>query len=137
MGDSRFIGTWRLVTFDLRDGANNLSYPYGGDAVGYISYGADDFVHVQIMSSHRANFPSTVFSQATESQRASAFATVLAYCGRYELKKDKVVHHVEICTVPNMVNSSQERSFEFKGNRLTLSGPLGPRHIAHLIWERN
>ena len=71
---------------------------------------------------------------------ALAAETYLAYCGRYEIKEKSVLHYVEASLFPNWVGIVQERFFEFKDRRLTLSTPPlpfnGKQQVAYLIWER-
>lgn len=35
-GPNPIVGTWRLVSFEVRSAADRVSYPYGPDALGYI-----------------------------------------------------------------------------------------------------
>jgi hypothetical protein len=45
----------------------------------------------------------------------------MAYCGRYEVHGDHVVHHIEQSLFPNWVGTSQKRFIELEGDRLTLT----------------
>jgi hypothetical protein len=76
----------------------------------------------------------------TTEEKLKAIETYIHYCGPYEVKGDKVIHHVEVSLFPNWVGTDQMRFFEFSGNRLTLSTPPfergGIQHSAVMIWER-
>jgi hypothetical protein len=49
------------------------------------------------------------------------------------------IHHVQASLFPNWVGVSQERFFEFNGERLVFSTPplqvAGKQQTSHLIWE--
>lgn len=49
------------------------------------------------------------FISAPEKERAEAFATMTAYAGRYTFTGDKVIHHVEIASMPDDVGADLER----------------------------
>ena len=51
-----FIGTWRLVSCELRRADGQVSYPVGRDPVGYIIYNPDGYMSVAFMSADRPKF---------------------------------------------------------------------------------
>lgn len=134
------VGTWRLVSCEIRTDEGQVSYPYGKDAAGYIMYNEDWYMSVVIMSTNRPQFTSGDLLKGTKEEKAAAAETYLSYCGRYEVKDEKVVHHIEISLFPNWIGVQQERMYMFEENQLTLSTPLmlldGQMQSAHLIWER-
>jgi Lipocalin-like domain len=73
-------------------------------------------------------------------ERAQAFATFFAYAGRYTFTGDRVIHHVEVGSIQNWVNTDQVRLVTLKGDRLslrTVSSPIGGvSHSAELVFER-
>jgi len=77
---------------------------------------------------------------APAAERAQAFATFLAYAGRYSLKEDKVIHHVEVSSVENWVNTDLVRTLALEGQRITLTTPPlsvgGRMQTTALVWER-
>src|SRR5579862_9573838 len=48
-----FIGTWKLVSNMKKDGSV-ITYPFGKDAVGYITYDANGYISVQMMQQKRS-----------------------------------------------------------------------------------
>ena len=136
---SKFVGTWKLVSWENRSGGD-VSYPMGSDAVGYITYTDDGFMHVTLMASGRALFSSGDLLGGSVEERAAVAGSFVAYCGRYEIGQGRVYHHIEVSSFPNWTGVTQERIFEFQDNRLFLStDPLlldGKQQTAHLIWER-
>jgi len=77
---------------------------------------------------------------APADERAEAFATFFAYAGRYSVAGDKVIHHVEIASMENWVNTDFVRLVEMDGDRLTLRTPPlpvgGEIRTSELVWER-
>jgi hypothetical protein len=73
-------------------------------------------------------------------ERAEAFATFLAYAGRYAVEANKVIHHVEVASVQNWVNTDLVCPFAIQGNQLTLRNPstslAGQIQTFDLVWER-
>lgn len=92
------------------------------------------------MTANRPRFASGDAGGGTTEERLAAADTYLSYCGRYEVRPDKVIHHVEVSLFPNWIGMDQERFFEFDGDRLSLSTPpflvSGKQQSARLIWER-
>ena len=140
MPDNRLVGTWRLTSWENQDSAGKITFPVGRDARGYIIYTADGYVSVQIMTAQRQRFAADDLLQGSTDEKARAAETFIAYCGRYELASDTVIHRVELSLFPNWVGTRQVRRIEMAGDRLTLSaGPMmlaGRQQIARLIWER-
>jgi len=56
-------------------------------------------------------------------RKLAAFDSYNSYCGRYEVKDGRIIHHVELSPFPNWVGGPQELYFEFSGDRLTLCAP--------------
>ena len=56
MTEDSFVGTWRLVSFELRTADGQVHYLFGQDAVGYIMYHADGFMSVAFMTADRTLF---------------------------------------------------------------------------------
>ena len=54
MSQNPLIGTWRLVSFEVRDETDHVTYPFGQDAVGYMRYTADGYMTVQFGRADRA-----------------------------------------------------------------------------------
>jgi hypothetical protein len=141
MASNPLIGTWRLLSWENRTVLDEeVSYPLGKDAVGYIMYGQDGYMSVAIVRPDRANFAAGDLLRASAEERAQAAGTYVSYCGRYESRGDTVVHRVELSLFPSWIGVEQERLVEVAGDRLILSTrPIllgGVQRTAHLIWER-
>ena len=141
MADNPFVGAWALASFEVRSAKGALTYPFGHDVRGYIMYNQDGYMSVAFMSAGRARCKSEDMRAVTAEEKVSAMDTYLSYCGKYEVRGDKVVHHIEVSLFPNWTGQDQERFYKFEGDRLTLStSPMligGMEQTAHLIWKRS
>ena len=50
------VGTWRLVSLEVRGSDGQVQYPYGPDATGYLMYSADGYMSAVVMSANRPSF---------------------------------------------------------------------------------
>jgi hypothetical protein len=133
-----FIGTWRLLSYEIRGADGEIKYPWGQDPVGLLIYSGDGYMSVAMMSASRTRFTDKDVKKGTNEEKATAVDTYVSYSGRYEVQEDTVTHHVEVSLFPNWVGNDQKRTFQFDGNRLTLSTPLpggDMQRSAHLVWE--
>ncbi len=133
-----FLGTWKLVSVETRKEDGEVHRR--GERVGYLLYNDEGYMSVAFMKEDRPEFASGDIRGGTVEEKAAAVEGYVSYCGRYEVKGDKVIHHIEVSLFPNWVGVRQERMYELDGDRLTLSTPLmlvgGRRLSTHLIWER-
>src|SRR4051812_33129369 len=98
-GDHALFGTWRLVSVSATtaSGVRNDA-PYGADPTGLLIYTRDGRMSVTISHAGRKLLSVIDRTAAPPSERAEAFATFLAYAGRYTVVGDSVVHHVEVAS---------------------------------------
>jgi hypothetical protein len=141
LGDSGlqcFVGTWKLVSVETRDENGELFRR--GRRTGYLLYRGEGYMSVAFMKEDRPVFASGDIRGGTVEEKVAAVEGYISYSGRFEVKGDMVVHHIEVSLFPNWVGVNQERRYEFEGDRLTLSTPLmllGGRLLStHVIWER-
>jgi hypothetical protein len=136
------VGTWRLVSSTDTTDTGEVKDAYGLNPTGFLMYTADGRMMGMITYGARKpiSVPDPVSAPAEE--RAEAFATLVAYGGRYTVAGDRVIHHVEISWMQNMVNTDRVRFIvKFDGNRLTLRTPpflKGGIQVSkeELVWER-
>jgi len=134
-----FVGTWRLISWEVIQPDGSVQHPYGKDVVGYLIYTADGYMSAEIMDPDRRqsdpNFPLEIATAQTLSDpdRARAFSTYVSYCGTYTVEGDTVTHHVKAGLIPSWTGSDQVRPFKFDQGCLI----IGPRSgKQRLIWER-
>jgi len=135
---NQFVGAWRLLSLETRSSSGEVGYPLGRDAVGLLLYAEQGYMAVSAMRAGRVRFKSGELGTASPEEKLAAFDSYIAYSGRYEVKQDRVLHHVELSILPNWVGGSQERYFEFSGDRLTLRTPPTTAEDVEwiAIWER-
>ena len=138
----RFVGHWRLVTFENFDekGVGTVA-AYDG---GRIMYDVAGNMSAQLMRSDRALLtpPSGGKPSPTaQAERAAAYSTYTAYYGKYSLNPATraVTHHVEGSVNPNWVKTDLVRYYAFAddGKRLMLSLKNAEGRVTGtLTWER-
>lgn len=133
------MGTWKLVSASASSDGHIISDPFGPEATGLITYTADGRMMAVISYGGRKPLSGDRIS-SPEAERAEAFSTFFAYAGKYSVNGDEVVHHVEVASVQNWVNTDLVRRVTFEGNRLTLRTPPvsvgGKMRTTDLVWER-
>ncbi len=139
MGE-RFHGTWRIVSWENREDDGVVSYPVGPAPEGLLHYAPDGYMFVHIMRAGRTPLSTDALFGGDAPEHAEAFASHVAYAGRWEVRGDVMVHRLEIASVPNWVGGEQLRRVEFlDGDRLRLSAPMafgGKTVMASVTWRR-
>ena len=131
----RLAGHWRLLKFENFDEKGVASD--AGYEGGRITYDGTGNMAAQLTRVNRK----PLSQPSTEAERATAYATYVAYYGRVTIDPaaSKVTHHVEGSVNPNWVKTDLVRYYAFSedGQRLMLSirNPQG-RVTGTLTWER-
>lgn len=141
MQKSSLIGTWKLVRCEHLS-SNRINHPWGEDALGQLMYTSSGFMSAFVSRRDRKNFVRMGLFEGTAGEKADAFDGSLAYCGRYRIEGNRVIHLLELSLFPNWVGTEQPRTFAVAGNRLTLTsdpfrtGEGGATTVATIVWER-
>src|SRR5262245_54392816 len=92
---------------------------------GLLAYLADGTMIGIMGRDGRLPFDDHDVTGGTVGERARAFATFIAYGGRYEATADLVTHHVDVSLFPNWIGTLQQRRWMLDPtNRwLTLTSP--------------
>ncbi len=122
--DSAILGTWKLVSASssTSDGERSDA-PFGVGPTGFITYTPDGRMSAIISHGGRKPLFAAGPTPPTTEQRADAFSTFVAYAGRFTLKTDEVIHHVDISFIQDWVGTDQIRKIKLEGERLVLSTP--------------
>lgn len=129
-------GAWTLATFNVDERDKPAKPRFGPKPVGYLIYTASGRVAAVLAGTRRPPLeppPSKVTEQCAESM-----ADFLAYAGRYDVKGDRVFHHVEVSVFTNLVGTTLERQFKIDGDTLTIR-TLPPEIWGTsnvLVWKR-
>jgi hypothetical protein len=140
-GNDKLVGTWKLVSASISSaGGERNNGPFGPSPTGFLTYTREGRMSAIISFSGRRPLSVSDWSQAPAEEKAEAFSKFVAYAGRYTLTDDKVIHHVEISSIQNWVNTDLVRLITFQGDRIILVTPPtsynGKMQTAELVWER-
>jgi hypothetical protein len=113
------VGTWKLVsTTATTDKGDVDKAVLGQHPSGLLTYTADGRMIAIISDDGRKTLSVADRVSAPSEERALAYSTFMAYAGRYTFTCDKVVHHVEIASLQNWVNTDQTRFVTVRGDRI-------------------
>jgi hypothetical protein len=135
------VGTWKLVSVSswTEKGDTNKT-AHGPNPTGLLTYTSEGRMMVVIAEDGRKPLSVADRVAAPVEEKAQAFSTFHAYAGRYTFTGDKVIHHVEVASLQNEVNTDQVRFVKLQGDRLTLRTPPilrgGVQQTLELVWER-
>jgi hypothetical protein len=105
----KLVGTWKLVSAKITIDKGEVRDSWGPNPEGLLMYTADGRMSAILTLGGRKALSVADFISAPAPERAEAFASMTAYAGRYTLAGDKVVHHVEVASMPNDVGANMER----------------------------
>lgn len=133
------IGAWKLVSFNVDEGKKTEKPRWGPDPAGYLMYTENERMAAVLMGMNRvALTPPQSVGAPANGQCIESVADFLAYAGRYEIKGDRVFHHVEVCVFTNLVGTTLERQFTIAGDTLTIRTVppeiWGSSNV--LVWKR-
>jgi hypothetical protein len=114
------IGAWALETFVIDEPGGTQKPRFGPNPVGYLIYTADGRMSATLMGVHRAALPAPDGSSSSRQDVTDSLANFLSYAGRFEIRGDRVFHHVEVSVFTNLVGTTLERQFTLTGNTLTI-----------------
>lgn len=134
---SRLLGSWRLISWEERDGEGRVSYPLGPDAIGQIMYTQDGRMSAQLMRPDSARFASEDWRKATIEGKSAAWGNYFGYFGTFSIDPDNnaIVHHIEGSWFPNLVGTDQIRFFRLEGDRLLLDADTEWGKV-HIVWQK-
>lgn len=138
----KFVGTWKLVSYEYRKLDGEVTYPMGRNMTGLLMYDAHGYMAGQLMNPDRLQFASGDKFRGNPEELKLAFEGYTAYWGTYQINEEEgsVDHKVESSLYPNWIGGIQKRFFEFSDNRLILRTPplryAGESQTGLLVWER-
>ncbi len=141
-GAHPLVGGWRLRHWMALADDGTESMPMGEAPDGLLAYTAAGTMIGIMGPGGRPRFAADDVTGGTDEERIGAFATFIAYGGRYEIEGDTVTHLVETSLFPNWIGTHQRRHWELDddGRMLTLTSPPlvlgGATRIQRLTWER-
>ena len=134
------VGTWLLVSFELRKDNGEIIHPFGKDVAGRITYSAEGFFSAQVMKKDRALFESNDQMNGRVEEMMDSFKGVISYFGSYSINDDVIMHHIEESLFPNWKGQSMKRFAKLVNGILELSTEpttwQGDNSIGMLIWRK-
>jgi hypothetical protein len=139
------VGAWDLISFvsKRKDGATG--YPLGPKAGGIIIYTEFGYmaaalwrpgrphVGVQVGSIPQLPFPKNILPAL---KYVAGLPSYISYMGTYEIKRDKVFHHVKASLFADWVGNDLVRSYIHEPPLLTLTAEDTPGELMELVWKR-
>jgi hypothetical protein len=117
------VGTWKLIEFaDLDSATGQWKYRYGRNPKGYFTYTNSGVVSLNISS----EIPLKMSEDSTKRYSTTLFDIIdksgVGYFGTYtaDWGKSIVTHHVTGGTIPNYIDTDQQRPFILKGDTLII-----------------
>lgn len=135
------VGTWKLVSVTSKTEKGDVnSAVLGRNPSGLLTYTEDGRMMAIISDDGRKPLSIADRVAAPAEERAEAYSTFMAYAGRYTFTCDKIVHHVEVASLQNWVNTDQTRFISLQGKRLIVRNTPQMRGgmvvTLESVWER-
>ncbi|MEV6121149.1 alpha/beta fold hydrolase [Streptomyces sp. NPDC052077] len=131
------VGVWHLTSFTVRDQSGGvIGHPMGVCPTGVLTYGADGSMSVHLGASGPA-VPGDGAPHPEGTEGLVRRRPYLGYAGTFAHTGDRVVHRLEIASVPQWVGTEQVRAVRFDGDELTLSPPPENDRTLALTWRRH
>ena len=140
----RFVGVWKLLTVERKTKSGDITYPFGQQPLGRITYDKKGRMSAQVIRKGRRSASLTASQNSLDSIRTATaddlrdMVTGFAcYFGTYDVDEgaQMVIHHVEGAFLPTWIGTDLKRNYQFAGNRLTLS-VASANAVTSLVWER-
>jgi Lipocalin-like domain len=142
MSLDRFLGSWRLCSFESRYPDGRVAHPFGNSPIGLVVFSADGYASAHLMRPDRPRFASPDAGPPSPEEARQALIGFVAYYGRCEIDEGArtLTTRVEGSSIPNWIGGDQVRTFEFRGDRLVLRPPARETPVgevtSELVWER-
>jgi hypothetical protein len=132
-----FIGSWTLISFELRLSSGEVVRPYGEHPIGRILYTKNGEMSAQLMRAGPSPFADPDPLNATTEETDRAWRDYIGYWGKFtvDTSAHTVVHHIEGASFPNWIRQNQIRTFRFERDHLILEAD-SPAWHAVLIWRK-
>ena len=136
---AKFVGTYRLITTEVKDASGKWSRTPNFSSIGYITYADTGHMGVHIMPRNRPRFASNM---PTGEEAQAALRGYTAYFGSFSVnEQEKLVVHHRVGQISPGGEVDAKRFYDFEGDRLILTpvpadGGGKDKATNHLIWER-
>jgi hypothetical protein len=117
------VGTWKIVSYEDRNAADVVVYPYGETPAGLLIYDSTGHMAVQLMKTPPPDVASDDWDRFTVQEKVAMYDGYVAYFGRYEVDlARKVVTHLPEGDLSRVyIGRREDRHYDLTGDRLVLS----------------
>jgi hypothetical protein len=133
----RIVGTWALVSVVYEDIATGERTPIYGEHPRGIQIATPEGRWLALMTAEGRAIPQT------DTDRAQALKSMIAYTGRYRVENGQVITKVEAAWNEAWVGGEQVRNIRFAGDRLYIESPPMPHPNINdktvrviVVWQR-
>ena len=131
------VGTWSLVSVVYEDVASRERTPIYGEHPKGIQIATSEGRWLALMTAEGRSIPQT------DTDRAQALKSMIAYTGRYRVENGQVITKVEAAWNEAWVGGEQVRNIRFAGDRLFIESPPMPHPNINdktvrviVVWQR-
>ncbi len=135
---ARFIGVWSLLAVETTNASGAITRSYGDKPIGRITYDKAGRMSALLMGPDRKKIAAVNLRDATEAEARGILQAFTSYYGTFDVDPvaKTVIHHVELSLHPNWVGTDLVRTYEFNGDKLTLTAITAPGTTTRLVWQR-
>jgi hypothetical protein len=130
------VGSWKVISYDIEFQISGERRPLlGAQPHGYLIFTPQGRM-MSYLEAEARKVPTT------DEECEEAYWTMVAYTGKYRLEGNKWITNVDGAWNVEFVGTEQERTFELKGNRLSVTTSWTPQRYdsrltrVHLTLER-
>jgi len=138
----KLIGQWQLTSWEITDGDGNIRMPLGEDGKGYIFYAANGYMSVHLINPQFLEFKDVPFRKQAEltTEKLEKFLSgYFSYTGKYTTDANSVYHHLEMCSIPSLIDTTLKRDYQLHNDKLILTHKTefdGALDDSKLIWNK-
>lgn len=140
MSPDQLVGAWKLERWRTTYDSGREIFPFGEEAQGWLLYTSDGYMAAFLSRANRPAFATGEMLSADDTEKVHAWDSFFSYCGRYEVRGDEVVHHIEGSLYPNWIGEAQARTMRLEADRLTLTTPPQKTRrgvqTSEVVWRR-
>jgi len=119
-GGATIVGSWKVVSYDIEFQNSGERRPFlGAQPRGYLIFTPQGRVISYLEAEGRK-------ALATDEECVDAYWTIVAYTGKYRLEGNKWITSVDGAWNIELVGTELERTFELKGNSLSVTSSWRP-----------
>ena len=130
------VGSWKVTSYDIEFQNSGERRPsLGAQPHGYLIFAPQGRVMSYLEAEGRT-------APKTDEECVEAYGTMVAYTGKYRLEGNKLITNFDGASNVELVGTEQERRFDLKGNRLSVTTAWMPQRYdsrltrLHLTFER-